>query len=142
MDPWTEFEIGLLADTDSKSSTANTNLKLVPARTPLYVTAGAPIRYTPDPRLLVGVETGDDAGVLQLSDELALVQTVDFITPISDDPYEFGAMLHASAAQAQLLQKMLSEGDAEAVKLGGEADRALRRIDQNCSACHSEYRNR
>ncbi|MCK9912227.1 selenide, water dikinase SelD, partial [Microbacteriaceae bacterium K1510] len=40
-----------------------------------------------DPRLLVGLETSDDAGVFQLTDELALVQTLDFFTPIVDDPY-------------------------------------------------------
>ena len=40
-----------------------------------------------DPNLLVGFATSDDAGVYRLSDELALVQTVDFFTPIVDDPY-------------------------------------------------------
>jgi len=39
---------------------------------------------------LVGFETADDAGVYKLSDDLALVQTVDFFTPIVDDPYTFG----------------------------------------------------
>jgi selenide,water dikinase len=39
-----------------------------------------------NPRLLVGIETSDDAGVYQLNDDLALVQTVDFFTPIVDDP--------------------------------------------------------
>ena len=43
-----------------------------------------------DPRLLVGHETFDDAGIFLLSDELALVQTVDFFAPIVDDPYAFG----------------------------------------------------
>lgn len=43
-----------------------------------------------DPNLLVGFEAGDDAGVYRLSKHLALVQTVDFFTPIVDDPYEFG----------------------------------------------------
>lgn len=40
--------------------------------------------------LLVGSEAKDDAGVLRVNDSLALVQTVDFITPVCDDPYEFG----------------------------------------------------
>jgi selenide,water dikinase len=40
--------------------------------------------------LIVGIETADDAGVYRLSPELALVQTLDFITPIVDDPYLFG----------------------------------------------------
>lgn len=42
------------------------------------------------PDLIVGSSTYDDAGVYRLSDELALVQTVDFFTPIVDDPYDFG----------------------------------------------------
>jgi selenide,water dikinase len=50
-----------------------------------------------DPRLLVGSETSDDAGVVRLSDELALVQTVDFFTPIVDDPYDFGRIAAANA---------------------------------------------
>jgi selenide,water dikinase len=43
-----------------------------------------------DPNVLIGFDTADDAGVYQLTPELALVQTVDFFTPIVDDPYVFG----------------------------------------------------
>jgi selenide,water dikinase len=43
-----------------------------------------------DPNLIVGIETADDAGVYRLSDDLALVQTVDFFTPIVDDPVDYG----------------------------------------------------
>ena len=43
-----------------------------------------------DPNVLVGFDTADDAGVYRLSDSLALVQTVDFFTPVVDDPYTFG----------------------------------------------------
>jgi selenide, water dikinase len=43
-----------------------------------------------NPNLLVGIETADDAGVYLLNDELALVQTVDFFTPIVDDPFDYG----------------------------------------------------
>ena len=50
-----------------------------------------------DPRLLVGRETFDDAGVFRLSDDLALVQTVDFFAPIVDDPFEFGQIAAANA---------------------------------------------
>jgi selenide, water dikinase len=50
-----------------------------------------------DPALLVGSETADDAGVYRVSDELALVQTVDFFTPIVDDPYDFGRIAAANA---------------------------------------------
>lgn len=45
-----------------------------------------------DPNILVGFETSDDAGVYKLSAECALVQTVDFFTPIVDDPFTFGAI--------------------------------------------------
>lgn len=50
-----------------------------------------------DLRLLVGHETFDDAGVFRLSDDLALVQTVDFFAPIVDDPYDFGQVAAANA---------------------------------------------
>lgn len=50
-----------------------------------------------DPNVLVGFETSDDAGVYQLSPDLALVQTVDFFTPIVDDPYTFGQIAAANA---------------------------------------------
>jgi selenide,water dikinase len=43
-----------------------------------------------DPNVLVGFDTADDAGVYQLTPETALVQTVDFFTPVVDDPYTFG----------------------------------------------------
>ena len=50
-----------------------------------------------DPNVLVGFETADDAGVYQLTPELALVQTVDFFTPIVDDPYTFGQIAATNA---------------------------------------------
>jgi len=50
-----------------------------------------------DPKLLVGFETSDDAGVYQLNEELALVQTVDFLTPIADDPFTFGQIAAANS---------------------------------------------
>ncbi|MEV2910691.1 selenide, water dikinase SelD [Paenibacillus larvae] len=50
-----------------------------------------------NPNLLVGLDTSDDAGVYKLTDELALVQTVDFFTPIVDDPYSFGQIAAANA---------------------------------------------
>lgn len=43
-----------------------------------------------DPNLIVGFDTADDAGVYRLHDDLALVQTLDFFTPIVDDPYDYG----------------------------------------------------
>lgn len=50
-----------------------------------------------DPNVLVGFDTSDDAGVYKLSPECALVQTVDFFTPIVDDPYTYGAIAAANA---------------------------------------------
>ena len=50
-----------------------------------------------DPNLLVGFETSDDAGVYRIAPDLALVQTVDFFTPIVDDPFDFGAIAAANA---------------------------------------------
>lgn len=58
------------------------------------------LRYLPtpdDPNILNGFHTLDDAAVYHLSDDLALVQTVDYITPIVDDPYTFGAIAAANA---------------------------------------------
>lgn len=57
----------------------------------------APLPRELDPRVLVGRETFDDAGVFRLSDDLALVQTVDFFAPIVDDPYRFGRVAAANA---------------------------------------------
>ena len=50
-----------------------------------------------DENVLVGFDTADDAGVYKLTAELALVQTVDFFTPIVDDPYTFGAIAAANS---------------------------------------------
>jgi len=50
-----------------------------------------------NPKVLVGLETSDDAGVYQLNEETALVQTVDFFTPIVDDPFTFGQIAVANA---------------------------------------------
>jgi selenide,water dikinase len=58
------------------------------------------LRHLPvitDPDVLVGTAFADDAGVYRLSDELALVATVDFFTPIVDDPYAFGLIAAANA---------------------------------------------
>jgi len=50
-----------------------------------------------DKNVLVGTETSDDATVYRLSEDLAVVQTLDFFTPIVDDPYDFGAIAAANA---------------------------------------------
>ena len=53
-----------------------------------------PERY---PELLVGLAVSDDAAVYQISDELAVIQTLDFFPPIVDDPYDYGAIAAANA---------------------------------------------
>jgi selenide, water dikinase len=50
-----------------------------------------------DPNVIVGLQSWSDAGVYKLSDDLAIVQTVDFFTPIVDDPLEFGRIAVANA---------------------------------------------
>jgi selenide,water dikinase len=55
------------------------------------------LSLTTHPDLLVGLAVSDDAAVYRLSDELALVQTVDFFPPIVDDPYTYGAIAAANA---------------------------------------------
>jgi selenide,water dikinase len=57
----------------------------------------ARVPAVPDEHVLVGFETSDDAGVYKLTRECALVQTVDFFTPIVDDPFTFGAIAAANA---------------------------------------------
>ncbi|MFH1361575.1 MAG: selenide, water dikinase SelD, partial [bacterium] len=63
-------------------------------------------------RLLVDIETHDDAGVYQLTDELALIQTTDFFSPICSDPYEFGQIAAANSL-------------SDVYAMGGEAITAL-----------------
>lgn len=50
-----------------------------------------------DPDLLVGTDTSDDAAVYKISEDLALIQTLDFFTPVADDPYDFGQIAAANA---------------------------------------------
>jgi hypothetical protein len=78
----------------SMAKAAGCAAKLNPA------TLDAVLRKLPrqsDPNVLVGFDTNDDAGIYRLSDELALVQTVDFFTPIVDDPHLFGQIAAANA---------------------------------------------
>jgi selenide,water dikinase len=53
--------------------------------------------FPTDENVIVGLKRADDAGVYRISDELALIQTVDFFTPIVDDPYWFGQIAAANA---------------------------------------------
>ena len=57
----------------------------------------AGLRPRVDPAVIVGNETADDAAVYRLTDGIAIVQTVDFFTPVVDDPYEFGAISAANS---------------------------------------------
>ena len=88
-----------------------TNDPPIPPLTSLSATAGCAakiaqvdlleaLRHLPmrsDPNLLVGVQSGDDAAVLRLTDDLALVTTIDVFTPIVDDPYDYGRIAAANA---------------------------------------------
>ena len=67
----------------------------LPAAAIAPLLAGIPARH--DPNVLVGFETADDAGVYKLREDLALVQTVDFFTPIVDDPFDFGRIAAVNA---------------------------------------------
>ncbi len=55
------------------------------------------IQLPQDERLIVGIATGDDAGVYRISDDVAVVQTLDFFTPVVDDPYRFGQIAAANS---------------------------------------------
>jgi selenide,water dikinase len=55
------------------------------------------ITFPTDENVLVGLERADDAGVYKVTDDIALIQTVDFFTPIVDDPYWFGQIAAANA---------------------------------------------
>ncbi|QTA82274.1 Selenide, water dikinase [Desulfonema limicola] len=50
-----------------------------------------------DENLLVGLDSADDAGVYKVTDEIAIIQTVDFFTPVTDDPFSFGQIAAANA---------------------------------------------
>ena len=50
-----------------------------------------------DDNLIVGIETSDDAAIYKVTDEIAMIQTVDFFTPIVDDPYTFGQIAAANS---------------------------------------------
>ena len=55
------------------------------------------IEFPVDSNLLVGLDRADDAGVYKVTDDIAIIQTVDFFTPIVDDPYRFGQIAAANA---------------------------------------------
>ena len=55
------------------------------------------LEFPTDPNLIVGLDSADDAGVYRITDDIAIVQTVDFFTPVVDDPYWFGQIAAANA---------------------------------------------
>ena len=55
------------------------------------------IKQNANEKVIVGFDTKDDAGVFEIGDGLVMVQTVDFITPVVDDPYEYGQIAAANA---------------------------------------------
>jgi selenide,water dikinase len=57
----------------------------------------APLKLGDHPDLLVGISTGDDAGVYRITEDLAIVNTVDFFTPVVDDPFTYGQIAAANA---------------------------------------------
>ena len=61
----------------------------------MQVLSHVPVITHPD--LLVGTETGDDAAVYRLNDQTALIITVDFFPPITDDPFEYGQIAAANS---------------------------------------------
>lgn len=79
----------------SLSSKGGCGCKIGPADLAQVLRNLPPSESNPD--LLVGLDTSDDAGVYRLNADTALVQTVDFFTPIVDDPYSFGQVAAANA---------------------------------------------
>lgn len=67
----------------------------LPAAALSQALAGLPA--TPHPNILVDIETHDDAGVYKINNELALIQTTDFFSPVCSDPFEFGQIAAANA---------------------------------------------
>ena len=55
------------------------------------------MEFPTDSNLIVGLDRADDAGVYKITDDIAIIQTVDFFTPIVDDPYQFGQIAAANA---------------------------------------------
>ena len=100
-------------------------------------------RAVADPRVLVGADTADDAGVVRISDELALVQTVDFFTPIVDDPYDFGRIAATNALSRRLRDGRRSPSRAlNLVAFPLEALGRRRAAARSCAAARRRRRGR
>ena len=79
-----------------------------------------------DEHLLVGTETSDDAAVYKISDELAMIQTLDFFTPVADDPYDFGQIAAANAL-------------SDVYAMGGEPKTALNIVARSSREAQTKY---
>ena len=126
-----------------------------PGRPPGAARASCPRRATR--RCWSARRPRDDAGVYRVTDELALVQTVDFFTPIVDDPYDFGRIAAANALSdvyamgarpvtalnlvAFSLEQLGAETLAEILR-GGADDRGARRASRSSAATRSTTRSR
>ena len=85
----------------------------------------------PDDRLLVGTDTSDDAGVYLLDKDTALVQTIDVITPIVDDPADFGYIAAINA-----LSDVYAMGGTPLTAMRSEE----RRVGKECTSwCRSRW---
>jgi len=82
-----------------------------------------------DSNLIVGLERADDAGVYKISEDLALVQTIDFFTPIVDDLYWFGQITAANVLQNKLEGKLEWLSPAEVKGKMETADDAFAILD-------------
>lgn len=63
-----------------------------------------------DPNLLVGIETSDDGAVYQISEDTALIQTLDFFPPMVEDPYVFGQVAAAQCSERYLCYGRRAQG--------------------------------
>ena len=105
-----------------------------------------------DDRVLIDYRTSDDAGVYRLDDERALVQTVDFFTPIVDDPFVYGRIAAANALSdvyamgGRPLTALAIAGVSEGRGSGGAAadlrGRARTRCARRASRCSAATRSR
>ena len=99
---------------------------------------GLPVNKDPD--LLVGYDRSDDACVYRISEELAMVQTVDFFPPIVDDPFRFGAIAAANALSD--IYAMGWRGRQSMKYCGAATARSLRQEQLSPEATASMIRNR
>ena len=90
------------------------------------------LRHLPriqDDRLIVGLETSDDAGVIRLDDDHCLIQTLDFFTPIVDDPYDYGAMCTRNEALRAAVALVIRDARTD-TSLADDAQHIHRHLDE------------